>query len=42
MPNWKRYGGFEHLTEERHDDFEYRTEDMALNAELKKADNTEN
>ena len=36
MPNWKRYGGLEHLTEERHDDFEYRTEDMALNAKLKK------
>ena len=34
--NWKRYGGSEQLTEERHADSECRTEDMALNVELKK------
>ena len=36
----KRYDGFECLTEERHDDSECRIEDMALNVELKKTNNT--
>ena len=37
--NWKRYGGSERLTEERHYDSKCWTEDMTLNVKLKKNNN---